>query len=255
MIKIVILGAGNIGTHLFQNFEQSEAVEVVQWYNRSLESLELHQKKVAITNQLSELKEADIYLLALSDDAIQSVAKYLVHLKGIIAHTAGSVSMQVLQQHPNHGVFYPLQTFSKSRTVDFKSIPICVEANSEDNKKILTQLAEAIGNQIHTINSKQRMALHTAAVFVNNFTNHLYQIGADICEEQHVPFDLLRPLIKETAAKIEDLSPKEAQTGPALRNDRTTLQKHEDQLNNPIFKNLYLTLTQSLQKNNEYSKL
>ena len=99
------------------------------------------------------------------------------------------------------------------------------------------------------------MGLHTAAVFVNNFTNHLYQVGAQICEEQEVPFDLLRPLIAETAAKIESITPKEAQTGPALRNDKTTLQKHLDQLRDPVFKNLYLTLTESIQKNDEYSKL
>ena len=255
MIKIIILGAGNVGTQLFQNFMKSKDIQVIQWYNRSLEPLKDLQGEVPITDQLNDLKKADFYLLALSDDAIPIVAEQLADLKGIVAHTAGSVPMQVLNKNSNHGIFYPLQTFSKSRKVDFKSIPFCIEASNEYSKKNLTQLAQVIGNKTYSIDSNQRLALHTAAVFVNNFTNHLYQIGSEICEEQGVPFDLLRPLIKETAAKIESLSPKEAQTGPALRNDLTTLQKHKNQLNNPLLKNLYLTLTESIQKNNEYSKL
>ena len=255
MIKIVVLGAGNVGTHLFRVFTQAKEVHVVQWYNRSLENIKQYPKEVAITDQLGHLEEADVYLVALSDDAIPITANELAPLKGIVAHTAGSVPMDVLKHHTNQGVFYPLQTFSKNRAVDFKSIPICIEANNDQNKETLTKLAHAIGENIHYINSTQRMGLHTAAVFVNNFTNHLYQVGAQICEEQEVPFDLLRPLIAETAVKIESITPKEAQTGPALRNDKTTLQKHMDQLSNPVFKNLYLTLTESIQKNDEYSKL
>ena len=255
MIKIVILGAGNLGTHLFRVFTQAKEVHVVQWYNRSLENIKQYPKEVAITDQLGHLEEADVYLVALSDDAIPITANELAPLKGIVAHTAGSVPMDVLKHHTNQGVFYPLQTFSKNRAVDFKSIPICIEANNDQNKETLTKLAHAIGENIHYINSTQRMGLHTAAVFVNNFTNHLYQVGAQICEEQEVPFDLLRPLIAETVVKIESITPKEAQTGPALRNDKTTLQKHMDQLSNPVFKNLYLTLTESIQKNDEYSKL
>ena len=255
MIKIVILGAGNVGTHLFRVFTQAKEVHVVQWYNRSLENIKQYPKEVAITDQLGHLEEADVYLVALSDDAIPITANELAPLKGIVAHTAGSVPMDVLKHHTNQGVFYPLQTFSKNRAVDFKSIPICIEANNDQNKETLTKLAHAIGENIHYINSTQRMGLHTAAVFVNNFTNHLYQVGAQICEEQEVPFDLLRPLIAETAVKIESITPKEAQTGPALRNDKTTVQKHIDQLSNPVFKKLYLTLTESIQKNDEYSKL
>jgi len=255
MIKIVILGAGNLGNHLFRVFTQAKGVQVIQWYNRSLENIKQYQEEVAITDQLGRLEEADVYLLALSDDAIPITANQLVSLKGVVAHTAGSIPMDALKQHTNRGVFYPLQTFSKNRVVDFKSIPICIEANSDQNRETLTKLAEAIGENIHYINSTQRMGLHTAAVYVNNFTNHLYQVGAQICEEQEVPFDLLRPLIAETAVKIESITPKEAQTGPALRNDKTTLQKHMDQLSNPVFKNLYLTLTESIQKNDEHSKL
>ena len=141
MIKIVILGAGNVGTHLFRVFTQAKEVHVVQWYNRSLENIKQYPKEVAITDQLGHLEEADVYLVALSDDAIPITANELAPLKGIVAHTAGSVPMDVLKQHANQGVFYPLQTFSKNRAVDFKSIPICIEANNDQNKETLTKLA------------------------------------------------------------------------------------------------------------------
>ena len=251
MIKIIILGAGNVGTHLFRNLNSSKKAKVVQWYNRSLDSINKYKKEVAVTNQIKDLKEADVYLLALSDDVIPEMAKQLKDLKGIIAHTAGSVPMSILNESNNYGVFYPLQTFSKNRDTDFKNIPICIEASNESSYQTLFELASTLGNNINKINSEQRLGLHTAAVFVNNFTNHLYQLGDKICKEQNISFSLLQPLIKETAAKIESMTPKDAQTGPALRKDNSTLQKHQDQLSNPDIKNLYLYLTESIQKNNE----
>ena len=251
MIKIIILGAGNVGTHLFRNLNSSKKTKVVQWYNRSLDSINKHKKEVAVTNQIKDLREADVYLLALSDDVIPEMAKQLKDLKGIIAHTAGSVPMSILSESNNYGVFYPLQTFSKNRDTDFKNIPICLEASNESSYQTLFKLASTLGNNINKINSEQRLGLHTAAVFVNNFTNHLYQLGNTICKEQNISFRLLQPLIKETAAKIESMTPKDAQTGPALRKDYITLQKHQDQLSNPNIKNLYLYLTESIQKNNE----
>jgi len=251
MIKIIILGAGNVGTHLFRNLNSSKKTEVVQWYNRSLDSIKKYKKEVAVTNQIKDLKEADIYLLALSDDVIPEMAKQLKDLKGIIAHTAGSVPMSILNESNNYGVFYPLQTFSKNRDTDFKNIPICLEASNEGSYQTLFKLASTLGNNINKINSKQRLGLHTAAVFVNNFTNHLYQLENTICKEHNISFSLLQPLIKETAAKIESMTPKDAQTGPALRKDNITLQKHQVQLSNPDIKNLYLYLTESIQKNNE----
>ena len=251
MIKIIILGAGNVGTHLFRNLNSSKKTEVVQWYNRSLDSIKKYKKEVAVTNQIKDLKEADIYLLALSDDVIPEMAKQLKDLKGIIAHTAGSVPMSILNESNNYGVFYPLQTFSKNRDTDFKNISICLEASNESCYQTLFKLASTLGNNINKVNSEQRLGLHTAAVFVNNFTNHLYQLGDAICQEHNISFSLLKPLIKETAAKIETMTPKDAQTGPALRNDKNTLQKHQDQLFNPDIKNLYLYLTESIQKNNE----
>ncbi len=254
-MKIVLLGTGNVGVHLYQEFSKHSKIEVVQWYNRTLSSLKPFEKNVPITDSLKNLKSADIYILALSDNAVSKIANQLSYLKGIVVHTAGSVPIDALKKCENHGVFYPLQTFSKNRAVNFKTLPLCIEGNSKETEHILMQLAMTICQNIHQINSPQRLALHTAAVFVNNFTNHLYQIGATICEEQKVPFELLQPLIKETAMKVQSISAKDAQTGPAIRKDYITLKKHIDQFSNPLFKNLYLTLTESIQKNNGLNEL
>ena len=146
--------------------------------------------------------------------------------------------------------FYPLQTFTKGKKVDFKKIPICIEAEQDNDLKILEQLAVLISEKTHLINSQQRKALHVAAVFVNNFVNHLYQIGSEICQENQIPFSILEALITETASKIERLSPKNAQTGPAKRNDKGTIDAHLDFLKSDVSKQeIYKLLTQSIQNN------
>lgn len=255
MIKIILLGAGNVGLHLYQKFSKCSKVEIIQWYNRSLSPIKSFEQDVTITNDIKNLKAADIYILALSDNAISHIANELPSLKGIVVHTAGGVSINVLNKFEKHGVFYPLQSFSKNRVIDFKTLPFCIEGNSEETEQTLIQFAMIISESIHRVNSSQRLALHTAAVFINNFTNHLYQVGATICEEHKVSFELLQPLIKETGMKVQTISPKDAQTGPAIRKDYTTIKKHVELLSNPIFKNLYLTITESIQKNKEYSEL
>ena len=162
-------------------------------------------------------------------------------------HTSGGVALEKISNHNRRGVFYPLQTFTKGKAVDFKTIPICIETEFSADLKILKKIAKSISDKMYIINSEQRKALHVAAVFVNNFTNHLYQIGNQICEENNIPFEVLHPLIQETAEKIKELSPSEAQTGPALRNDTKTIEKHIDFLENPEYKKLYQLLTQSIQ--------
>ena len=157
----------------------------------------------------------------------------------------------MLKTHKNHGVFYPLQTFSTQKSVDFANIPLCLEANKPEGLALLEQLAVKMGGPTHLIDSEQRKALHIAAVFVNNFTNHLYAIGESICQEHLVPFAVLQPLIAETADKIKSLSPLDAQTGPALRNDRNTLDNHLSLLTQEAQKKLYTSLTKSIQQLHE----
>jgi len=248
MIKVVLLGAGNVGTNLCRALQNKEGIQLTQWYNRSLNGIKKESTSLPITQSLNDIVEADLYLLSVSDIAIPAISKALEGKNGLIAHTAGSVPMDVLGAHENHGVFYPLQTFSKQKEVDFHTIPLCLEANNLHSLKQLQQLATHIGGPIHTIDSVQRKALHIAAVFVNNFTNHLYAIGEALCQEHHVPFSILQPLIAETADKIKNLSPLEAQTGPALRKDNITIENHLLLLTQEAHKKIYSLLTASIQQ-------
>ncbi|MBU2940584.1 DUF2520 domain-containing protein [Lacinutrix sp. C3R15] len=249
MIHVVLLGAGNVATHLFKAFTNTEEVTVKQWYNRSLKTITKYKNKVAITDNLEDLVEADIYILAVSDDAIADLSQKLPFTNRLVVHTSGSVSLYAIDKKHKRGVFYPLQTFSKGASVDFSKVPLCIEAHKvKEDFPILKKLAKAIGSQPHKVNSDQRAALHLAAVFVNNFTNQIYRIAHEITESQGAEFDILKPLIQETARKLDDLSPFLAQTGPAKRNDKKTIKKHLSALTDVHHKEVYELLTQSIQK-------
>lgn len=235
MIKVTLVGKGTVSKHLYKAFSKAENIEVVQ----TLAS------RGEITFEAIE-EESDIYIIAISDDAITSVSQQFIKSKKLIAHTSGSAPIDHLPRENRRGVFYPLQTFSKEREVDFKTIPICIEAERKEDVELLSTLANSISNAVYKISSEQRKSLHLAAVFVNNFTNHLYQIGNEICKKNKVPFTILKPLITETAAKLHTLSPIEAQTGPAMRNDQKTIAKQFDQLKNDKQKEVYNILTQSI---------
>jgi len=247
MIKIVILGGGNVAYHLTENLLKNKAVTVVQVYNRSLEKIIYLKAKTSITNNLKELKDADIYIIAVSDNAISDLSSSLNLKNKLVVHTSGSVAMTELNSISNKGVFYLLQTFSKERKLDFSSIPICIEAETEKDLALLETLANSISKNCYHINSNQRKNLHLAAVFVNNFVNHLYHIGNEICEQNKVPFEILLPIIQETAAKLNTLSPFDAQTGPAKRNDTETIEKHKAMLAKNQ-QEIYTLLTKSIYK-------
>lgn len=251
MIKVTLLGAGNVGFHLFSAMHQIEGIEVIQWYNRSLKGLIPFQEKTSITDDLSTLEEADLYLIAVADDALPVISQALENKNGVVAHTAGSVPLKTLENHSAFGVFYPLQTFSKNKTVDFSTIPLCIEANSKPTEKVLFDLAEKLSAPAHRINSDQRKVLHVAAVFVNNFSNHLFAIGEELCEKNQLPFSILQPLINETIDKLNHLSPKEAQTGPALRKDQKTLDSHLQYLEKKVHQQLYSILSSSIQQQHD----
>ena len=247
MIKIVLLGAGNLAYHLTNCLLNNKAIQVVQVYNRSLEKINYLKSKTSITNNLSELKEADIYIIAVSDTAIPDLSSKLNFENKLVVHTSGSVAMEELTSNSNKGVFYLLQTFSKEREIDFSTIPVCIEASEKKDLELLETLAKSISNNCFLINSEQRKNLHIAAVFVNNFVNHLYHLGNEICNENKVPFEILQPLIQETSNKIAELSPFEAQTGPAKRNDVKTIEKHKAMLTTNQ-QEIYTLLTKSIYK-------
>src|SRR5690606_5443227 len=247
--------AGNVATHLFKAFQKTETISVVQWYSRHLSVVKPFKTAVDITDDLSQLKEADVYILAVSDDAIENLALELPFENRLVVHTSGSVSVYDIHQKNRRGVFYPLQTFSKDADIDFANVPLCIETIKSDDFPILKELAISIGSPAKKVNSDQRRVLHLAAVFVNNFTNQLYRIGHEITESEGAEFDILKPLILETAKKVQELSPYMAQTGPAKRNDKKTLRKHLKLLKDPHHKDIYNLLTTSIQRTHGRKKL
>lgn len=251
--KIVLLGSGNLASQLGLSLVAS-GTELVQVYSRRI----THARKLAkrlgcpATNQLEAIKtEADLYLFAISDGAIEEVAKKLSkHLqkKGnfIFAHTSGATPQLVFKGLvKNYGIFYPLQTFSKNRPADFSTIPFCIDGNRKNVRTQLTKLAVTLSPTVSLITDEQRAVLHVAAVFVNNFTNALFGAGKEILDEHDIPFDLLTPLILETAKKVQSSTPLTMQTGPAKRGDQATIKKHLALLkNNPELTILYKKLSE-----------
>jgi predicted short-subunit dehydrogenase-like oxidoreductase (DUF2520 family) len=248
MIKVAIIGSGNVAQHLAGAFANSPLTQLIQVYSRSKESALKFSPDVQIVFDLAELTDADLYIIAISDGAVAEVSSKLPFSNKLVVHASGALPMSAIDARNQRGVFYPLQTFSRNKAVDFKSVPICIEAESAENINILQQAADAISQHSYHIDSIQRKTLHLAAVFVSNFSNHMYSLGEDICTKAGIPFEILKPLIMETADKINILSPKDAQTGPAMRNDISTISAHTELLDDPNLINIYTTLTESIQQ-------
>ena len=253
-MKITLIGAGNVGAHLGKRFKKKK-ITVEQVYSRTLAPAKALGKKIgaAYTNDLSEITAtADIYIVAVKDDVIGHVGEALAKNNGfkekLVVHTSGAVASTVLRPYfDNYGVFYPLQTFSKNKKISFKNIPICVDAHKDASKELLLNLGRKISNQTQIITDDERAILHVAAVFVNNFSNHLFHIAATICEKEQLDFKLLQPLLQETVRKINNQAPIDMQTGPARRGDTATIQKHLKYLQQfPEYTDLYAVLTKSI---------
>jgi predicted short-subunit dehydrogenase-like oxidoreductase (DUF2520 family) len=249
MIRVSIIGSGNVAQHLIVAFSKTTDIELVQVFARKDEALAHLINPDKIYTDFNDIIAADLFIVAITDDAIAEVSAAIPFSNELVVHTSGSVSIEAIDNKNRQGVFYPLQTFSKSKEVDFKTIPICIETKNEKDFQILEKVAKSISNSVYKINSEQRKALHIAAVFVCNFVNHLYQIGNDICIENDLPFDILKPLIQETANKILTLSPNQAQTGPAKRKDTQTINAHLSFLSDENQKEIYKMLTKSINDN------
>jgi len=163
-----------------------------------------------------------------------------------VAHTSGATSIDVINSKNIKAVFYPLQSFTKGKTIDFTEIPICLETDDKDSYEILYDIAKSISENVNNISTEQRQYLHASAVFVNNFTNHLFHIGKEIADYHNVDFNLLKPLIKETVEKIDYKTPKEAQTGPAVRGDEITMKKHLELIPNEKHREIYKLISESI---------
>jgi len=249
-MDIVLIGAGNLATRLGLRLRECNH-RIVQVYSRTEASAKLLASLLGSewTTQPDEISpEGQLYLISVSDKAVESVLAQMNFGNRLVAHTAGSMPMDVLQPFTiNYGVFYPLQTFSKSREVDFAQIPICIEANSPENLEILHKLGRSMSNDIREIDTVQRRQLHLSAVFVCNFVNHLYAVGEELLKEEKIDFDILKPLILETAAKAVEFSPKEVQTGPAVRYDRNVIDKHLEMLkSHSQWNDIYKLMSESI---------
>lgn len=246
MIQVSVIGSGNVAHHLLKAFGASPKLQVNQVFARNKKAIQTTFPNVEVIEDLSLLKSVDVIIIAVSDDAIETVSGQIPLKNQLVVHTSGSVALDALNHKNRRGVFYPLQTFSKAKAIDFHTVPICIEAETAEDYLIVETLAKSISDYTYSVNSQQRQALHVAAVFVCNFTNHLYQIGAEICNENKLPFDILKPLIQETAQKIVTLSPEAAQTGPAKRKDTQTINKHLAFLTKENQKEIYKLLTKSI---------
>ncbi|MFO7979089.1 MAG: Rossmann-like and DUF2520 domain-containing protein [Bacteroidales bacterium] len=248
--KVVVLGAGNVATHLALAMKEA-GLQIVQVYSRTQQSAGVLARKLdcSFVTELDNLAQgADLYLLSVSDDVIENIAAQLPFKDALLVHTSGSTSLDALNAAGSRtGVLYPLQTFSKNVPVRLSEVPLCLETRSREDMQLLDHLASTLSHSVFHIASEKRRLLHVAAVFVCNFTNHMYTLGADLVNSGGLPFDMLRPLIAETARKAMNSSPQDLQTGPAIRQDQKTLQAHNELLHGlQDMQNLYNFVTQSI---------
>ena len=251
MLKMVLIGTGNIAKFFFDVLSGQPEIQITQVLGRNEKALAYFRNTVPVSSDFDELKQADVYILALSDEAIGTVAKRLDIREGLLVHTAGSIAMEVLPENMRRGVLYPLQTLSGVLPEKMSDIPMCIEASREDDYALLEKIARCISRRVDRIDSSQRRQLHLAAVFANNFSNHMFFLSSRICEEQGVSFDLMRPLIRESCVKVMEQKPYDAQTGPARRGDQKTLEAHLNMLASSDLRSIYSTLSESIQKTYE----
>lgn len=250
--NIVILGTGNVGTHLALALVQAgcNIKQIVGRNAASTEKLAASVHATPVTDFGAIEKGNDLYVLALPERAMEEVLPKLCLRTEILVHTSGSLDLSILYPYSeNTGVFYPLQTFTHGRDVNFREIPILLEANRIDNEHDLFLLAAKLSSQVEHASSQQRMALHLAAVFACNFSNHMYSLARQVANKYNIDYDMLIPLIKETASKAIALGPENAQTGPAKRNDQKIISQHLEMLSgNARLQNLYKLMTENIQE-------
>lgn len=251
MTKISIIGSGRVATQLSKKL-YTTGHSIQQIYSRNFKTAQ-HLAKLVEAQAVQTVDEiqpnAAIYILAIKDDAIQDLIPQLEVIQDkIVTHTSGTVPSTIFEDYfDNFGVFYPLQTFSDHKEADFDTLPFCIHASNQKTQTTLINLAQSICPNVYAINDHQRASLHVAAVIVNNFSNYLFGIAHDICEQEKVSFDILKPLIRETVAKIEQHTPQTVQTGPAARKDYHTIENHLDFLEKkPIYKEIYQLLSNAI---------
>ena len=250
-MKVVIIGSGNLATNISLALKKANMTPC-QIFSKTI----AHAKELAdkvgctYTDKYDEVvTDADIYIISVKDDAIESVAKSLAkgREQAVFAHTAGSVSINVFKGYTdNGGVLYPMQSFTKGITVNFNEIPCFIEAKNSHTKEVISTIANSISDRVVEINSDQRKKMHLAAVFASNLTNHCYRLAERITEAEHLDFSLFAPLIMETAKKATRISPRMAQTGPMVRNDQEVMKRQMELIDSPLTKEIYQLMAKSI---------
>ncbi len=258
-MKIVFIGSGNLATHLSLALKAA-GEEIIQVFSRT----EAHAQELAEklgcghTSNLDEIDlNADVYILSIKDDAISDILASICPKaeNALFLHTAGSVPMDIFKGKARHyGVLYPMQTFSKARKVDFRPIPCFIEASSEENLATIRSLAESISDHVVDCDSEKRKKLHLAAVFACNLTNHCYRLAERVLQEEGIDWKLYLPLIDETAKKVSEMSPKDAQTGPMVRYDVDVMNRQLALIPDDLTRQIYRLMVESIHSDSASQK-
>lgn len=243
-MQIVIIGSGNVAYHLAKAFHQKK-IPIAQIFGRNKEDLEKINQELGIPYSTDQLEDADLYIICVSDQSIDQVSALITKKDCLVAHTSGSLPKEVLVGAYRKASFYPLQTFSKQKELDYEKIPFFVETEDHQDKKTLLDLASKVSSNVMESTHEKRKYIHLTAVFACNFVNHLFTKAKEISDGQEIPFNYFLPLIDETVKKIHEIEPKLAQTGPAVRNDERVLQLHQQLLEDESLK-IYNTMNHSI---------
>lgn len=246
-MKIVIIGSGNVAYHLAKAFHRNQ-MAISQIFGRNEMDLKAISDELQIPFSTTSLMDADLYLICVNDDAIGEVSQIISKENCLVAHTSGSLPKEALRGKFRKASFYPLQTFSKSKALDYSKIPFFVEAENREDSELLKNIALKISKNVMGSDYEKRKYIHLTAVFSCNFVNHLFARAKEVSDSQNIPFDYFLPLIDETVSKIHEMEPKLAQTGPAVRNDERVLQIHEALINDEEHLKIYRTMNESIKK-------
>ena len=249
--KIAIIGAGNVAYTLCKLLK-NKGIEPLCVFVRNAEKAQKVSEDLNVTavSDYKKVLDSDLAIIAVNDDAISDVAMQLIDYKGLVVHTSGTKSAELLNRNSHYGVFYPLQTMSKNREIQFDDIPLLIYANSKEDLAKLHDFAGIFSTKVYECDDKQRKAIHLAAVFVSNFTNVMIGIGDKLLKNNGLPLEIMRPLVMEMMQKSLEISPEKALTGPARRGDFATIAEHEKMLaDNPDELAIYMILTDYIIEN------
>lgn len=249
MTRVSIIGAGNLGTHIFNKIEKISSLKCVQWIGKSENGQNIRLNNRFFENYQFQI-ESDICILAVPDKQISIVSKKLKNIKSLVVHTSGASSINDIKSVKRKGVFYPIQSFIKGVELNLKEYPICIDAAYKNDLDFLKEFSKKFSSLVHQINDKQRLKIHTSAVFANNFSNHLISISQKLLKKSNLSYKLLHPLVNETFNRSFTNNCIDTQSGPAIRNDKETQKKHLSVLNKNE-KEIYLKISKSINKSSK----